>query len=580
MIVAEDKAQNRWRVRHESHRKHKQFVVVFTKRWVKRQDPNGACPELLSKKTFRTKKEARAYAIEKADLADRLAGSFDILKLSQQSQILGLASELVEYDTDAITLLQEALRICKLSLDPIESMTQGKALIQLAEDNSDKTIGFFMDRYFEDPGLQKAETKTEIISNLKHNFKALREHPVGILINPKKAREVIQPVLQAYCDRPDVTRLSALRTQQSRLRQLLSYIQKQIGIPTGGDLDEMTNLEKYSLNHDLLMPREDYALSAGEILVMMKWFFRAESWCPYYPILAALMGTRFKLFNELKWSHFGGKGRLANSTVKIPRDLLKTVRQGKTTRSATFKTSAIPNLENWLWYGLYVEISRGFKKHGNLNKAFIRTLSERRIREERNNCIREWRDYFECSKEVNGDFTWGDVAENGFRNSMISYGVLHEVVKKNVSLITNDYKSHAHYTDTNKPEADLESRILFEMTPMYLELVDLENKTVDERFLYATMEERKEMWVEEEDKYKKEAYKRILESHGEISWEEQKSNPTKHKDSITGHYEGLDNENREFWKNTTEDKLVYLQYHPAIPLKSWVDNQMGDRVEF
>ncbi|MDA7623772.1 hypothetical protein N8641_01080 [Akkermansiaceae bacterium] len=557
----------RFRIRYEPSRKSKQYLVVFTKRWADKQDPNTSSPELRSKKSFETLQSAKHYANQKADLTDRLAGNLDTLSVSKQSQLIGLATELAETDTDPIKLLQEALRISRLSLDPIQSITQGVDLITLAEDNADKTIGYFMDKFFADPEQNKAVTASEAVSNLKHNFSGLRDIPVGVLINPKKAREAIQPVLQEYCDRPAVKRESSLKHQRSRLRQLLKYIQNEVNIPTDSDLNQITDLKKYQLNHNLIMPKEDYALTAAEILVMLKWFLRPESFCPYYPILCGLMGSRYSLFIELEWEHFGGKGRHANSTIKIPRGLLKTVRQGKSKSSVSFKTSAIPNLEVWLWFALYTEYETKFKKHGSIQKSLVRTLASKKVRREREECLQEWKHFFECSTEGDDEYTWQNVCENGFRNAFISYGVIHPVVKENVSLIANDAKSHSHYIDKNKPESDLEARVLFEMTPMYLNLVDLKNKTVDTKYLYASLEEKQKMYHRESNLTKKEIYRRILESHGIFP-----NKTSIGSEIINWDPEGVEwfenatktvIEDNSFWENTTKDKMLYFLYDEA-----------------
>ena len=562
----------RFRIRYEPNRKSKQYLVVFTKRWADKQDPNTSSPELRSKKSFETLQSAKHYANQKADLTDRLAGNLDKLSLSQQSQLIGLATELAESDTDPIKLLQEALRISRLSLDPIQSITQGQDLITLAEDNSDKSIGYFMDKFFADPEQNKNVTASEAISNLKHNFTGLRDIPVGVLINPKKAREAIQPVLQEYCDRPAVKRESSLKHQRSRLRQLLKYIQKQVSIPTESDLNQITNLDNYELKHSLIIPKEDYALTAAEILVMLKWFFRPESFCPYYPILCGMMGSRYSLFIELEWKHFGGKGRQANSTIKIPRGLLKTFRQGKTKSSVSFKTSAIPNLEVWLWYALYIENKTEFKKHGSIQKSLVRTLASKKIRRAREQCLQEWKHFFECQSEEDDEYTWQNVCENGFRNAFFSYGVVHPVVKENVSLIANDAKSHSHYIDKNKAESDLEARVLFEMTPMYLNLVDLKNKTVDTKYLYASLDDKQKLYQQETDLAKKEIYRRILESHDIYPNEKSIGALIKKDDDgetgiIAKSFKRLIPDT-PFWQNTAGDKVLYFFYDVLFEGKS------------
>jgi hypothetical protein len=568
--------QNRFRIRHEANRTGNKYVVVFTKRWALKQDPSNTNPELRSKKTFKTKTEARKYGTEKADLADRLSGGFDKLRLSQQQQIIGLASELAERDTEPIELLQEALRISKLNLDPIRSLRHGGNVISLAEDHSDKTIGFFMDQFYDDPEINKLETASGIISNIKNNFHGLREVPISVLLDAELAQEHIQPILQEYCNRKNVKRKSSLNHQVRRLRQLLIFIQKKVKIPRESELNEITNLKKYNLEHNLISSKEDYALTAAEILVMIKWFFREKSFCPYYPILAGLMGVRFSLFTELKWQHFGGRGRKTNSTITIPRGIIKTVKLQQTNKRISFKTSAIPNLECWLWYALYREKLSGFKKHHNFKKDLVRTLSIPHISDARQECIKEWRHFFECEPESNDDYTWQNVAENGFRNAFITMGVRHDVVKKNVSHIADDRKSHDHYIDRNKPEADLEARVLFEMTPMYLELVDLENKTVDTDFLYANLSEKEDMWRKEPDAYKKEAYLRILESHNifpdPFSTYVLKDDLPLAVNEFKKHLQDM-NDDIEFWNNTTQDKLLYLTYYPSnsTTLKSWVD---------
>lgn len=267
------------------------------------------------------------------------------------------------------------------------------------------------------------------------------------------------------------------------------------------------------------------------------------------------------------------------------------MRQGKTKSSVSFKTSAIPNLEVWLWYALYIEHSTHFKKHGSIQKSLIRTLASKKVRRAREECLQEWKHFFECQAEDDDEYTWQNVCENGFRNAFISYGVIHPVVKENVSLIANDAKSHSHYIDKNKPEADLEARVLFEMTPMYLHLVDLKNKTVDTKYLYASLEEKQKLYHQESDLTKKEIYRRILESH----------NIFPNQASIGSHIMQRDQEGQEifgkafkrlipdtaFWENTSEDKMLYFIYGEVnadesveqYVLERISENEPGDKYE-
>lgn len=568
----------RYRIRHEANRKSKQYIVVFTKRWADTKDPNNGSPELRKKKSFSTLKEAKSWANHLSDQVDRSHGVIDSLPLSVQTQIIGLCSQLRESGYNPVELLQEALKTASTSVCPIDAITHGSTLVEVGEDFKDKKIGYFIDLYESDPKNSSSKKHRETMSNIKNNLSGLRDLEVGILVNVKKARQEIRPILQAYCERPDVKRLNSLILQRSRLRQVLNYIRtKTESFPTKTDIDDITDFDMLNLNHNLTEARDDYALAPEETLVLMKWFFREKSFCPYYPILAALMGSRYELFTELTWKHFGGRGKIARSTVKIPRDLLKTFRQGKATKTISFKISDIPNLEIWMWYALKVEKDLGFKRHGKLPQDSIRTISTKKIHAARQECLKEWKHCFECEVEEGEEFNWANACGNGFRNGFITFGNRHPVVRKNISNIANDSKSHDHYTDPDKSEAEEQAAVLFDMNPMYLNLVDLEKKTVDTKFLYANLETKQTLWKQEADLYKKEAYRRILESHGifpnprSFGAQIERNNKEQGKDLLEPVIRDQVKEN-EFWQNVSGDKMLYMIYSEEP--KDYVDRTL------
>ena len=502
----------RYRIRFEPNRKVKKYIVVFTKKWADTVDPAKGSPELRARKSFPTQTEGKHYGKTKSDQADRF-GQLANLSVSLQAQILGLAEDFTAAGGDPASLLTTAKKIKESGICPIFSMIEGSQLIEVAEGHINDTLGHWIEKYANDPRKQKNRTHSMAVSNLRH-YEGLGEIKLKHLQTEKKAYAVLTPVLQKYVDRPKVKRLKALQNMRNRLRQLFSYTNTHTQLPPKHVINSLSRLDSYKdLHHDLSRGKEDYSLSAAEILVMIKHFSQRESFCPTYPVIAALMGARTSMYTELSWLHMGGKGRLGDATVNIPRTLLKTVRQNKTSRGIKFLMKEIPNLSKWLWWCALLECVYGFKRHPLMKSDLLRTMKPQHIREERNKCLLNWKHFFECEVEDSDDYNWNNAAYNGFRNSFITFGVRHPVLRNNVSKIADDYKSHKHYVDQGTADTDLDARVLWEMNPFYLPLVDMDAKTVDTAFIYADLTEKKNLWAKEKNEDRKQVYRLILESH-------------------------------------------------------------------
>jgi hypothetical protein len=130
-----------------------------------------------------------------------------------------------------------------------------------------------------------------------------------------------------------------------------------------------------------------------------------------------------------------------------------------------------------------------------------------------NECISEYRDLFgfNVSQLKEGEtFCYGNLCPNGMRNSFFTLGLKHDEVSKSCNKIGNDYKSTARYNNTECPNPEEESKVLFSITPAYLGLVDLKKGTIDKEFLYTNDKDKEIMWELEGDPDKKVVYEKIL----------------------------------------------------------------------
>lgn len=536
------------------------------KRFADRVDPSNTNTTLRKSRSFATKTEAKAWGERVADQAEAL-GRIEI-PLNMQIQILGIASQLQEAGGDPISLLMNATKIQKYGIDPIKALDEGANLVEVAEDHLEDTLGDWIESYANDQNQKKKSTHCQAVSNLRSTYVGLGEIKLKSFCNNKTAIEALTPVLQAYVDKDKVKRIESLQNLRARLRQLLKHTQRKTRIPKEPVLKHVTNLANYTeLKHDLDEPKEDYALSAAEILVLIKHFSTEEHFCPSYPVVSALMGSRFSLYRELSWEMFGGIGRRGDSTVSIPKKLLKTVKQKKTNRGIQFKVSQIPNLEIWLWWCLYLEHRLEIKRDPRLPKESLRTMSEKKIRISRNKCLTDWEEFFEAPIEEFDEFSWGNAVLNGFRNSFITFGLKHPVVSKSCSKIANDWKSHQHYEDLGKAEPELEGKILFEINPTFLSLVDLEKKEVDTEFLYGNKRDRLKIIAQMPDDHKRLEYQSIMDS-----LEIQTGNdpdPFPDKDTEP---EALEDEllmrpldlNEKFFANVIHNKLFWIGWYEEI----------------
>ena len=292
---------------------------------------------------------------------------------------------------------------------------------------------------------------------------------------------------------------------RSRIRQILKYIQPTTKVPTDVVLNRLTKLDTYKLKHNLKGYKPDYALRTSEFLLLIKFFSQERYLEPLYPIICGLMGARRQLFQEMRWDFID----LEKNEINIPTEITKLGRQGTADKPIAFTIGTIPNLRSWLMWGLQL-----LEKHER-KRDLVRIKSRETNGENSNLVLNTYKHLFKCEAQEGDDFNWENCAHNSYRNSFMTYALSHEAFTQlDVSVISNDFKSHKSYISSGVASRNKEAQMFFSITPAYLGLVDLENGTIDTEFLYETKEGKEVMWELEQDPDRKEIYKLILQDIG------------------------------------------------------------------
>lgn len=505
--VDEEKPLKRWKIVFETDGRKSPYMIRFRPKWRNTLDKTKH-PEIwgaYSPKSFRTK----TAAIEKAKAimaAIDQFGSSVTLDSARQANIIRHANELETLGFSPEDILSVAVDTARKGLCASQAIKHGRTIIESSDDYTEYRFKDFIDEFEKHPNAKANRTHKQTIRDLRNQLVGLGDLQFKILHNPRKAIEELRPIFKAYIERDKVAKLSALNTQFSRLRQLLTFMRNKALFPTEDLINLLGHPDVYDLDTTSLeSPAENYAFRSSEVLLLIKFFSQIDTLEPFYPIICGIMGQRRELYQEFKYEFLD----FEDKSVLLPREYLKPHRQGAIQNSVNFMMSEIPNLYDWLKYARDLQAKHGKPR---LN-SFVHLHNREKIGAWANECLREYGRHFFCKKDANDNLKWGDIAKNGFRSSFISFGDNHTFVKPNVSAIAADKANHDSYVDPSIKDISKESRTFFSMNPTYLELVDLEKNTIDMGFLYADIERKKQMLNETPNKETREIYERIIKSH-------------------------------------------------------------------
>ena len=477
MLVTDDKLR-RYRVKYEDQRPNKQFVLSFYKKWRDSIDPTGSYKELKKRSTFKTKTEATARAEEIIESITSLGTSAVNVSTDERTQLIALANQLKSLNYNAASILASSIETAKAGFNPQEALDDGLDIAVTLKDYSDYKLQHFIDLYADDYLEQQKKQHSAVVRDLNNQLTGLGDIPVKTFMSLDKSREAIKPILQAYCDKPTTKRFSSLQVMRSRVRQILKYIQPITKVPTKEVLNQLTVLGDYKLKHRLKAYKPDYAFRASEFLLLIKFFSQEKYLEPLYPIVCGLMGARRQLFQELKWEHID----LDSNEITIPTEITKLGRQGQTDKPIAYTIDTIPNLRSWLEWGLELQ------ENHNKKRDLLRLKSRETIGTNSNIALDKYKHLFKCKPQEGDDFNWENVAHNAFRNSFMTYALSHPAFTQlDVSVISNDFKSHKSYISSGVASRNKEAKLFFSITPEYLGLVDLDNGTIDTEFLYSPL---------------------------------------------------------------------------------------------
>ncbi len=477
-MVVHDDDLKRYRVKEERHRLRKPFVLSFYKRWSDSVDPTGSFKELKTRSTHESKDKAIARAEEIIHSLTSLGTSSVNVSPDERTQLISLANQLKTLGYNAANILASSIETAKAGFNPQKALDAGLDIAVTLKDYSDYKLQHFIDLYATDYLEKQKRQHPAVVRDLNNQLKGLGEVPVKTFMSLEKSREALKPILQAYCDKPTTKRLSSLQVMRARIRQILKYIQPITKVPTEEVLNQITILKHYKLNHNLKAFKPDYAFRTSEFLLLIKFFSQKRYLDPLYPIVCGLMGARRQLFEELTWEHID----LENNEITIPTEITKLGRQGQTDKPIAYTIDTIPNLQAWLLWGL--DLHNGHKQERDL----LRLKSRETIQDNCNIALTKYRHLFKCKAQEGDDFNWGNVAHNAFRNSFMTYSLSHSAFTQlDVSVISNDFKSHKSYISSGVANRKKEAKLFFSITPAYLDLVDLDNGTIDTEFLYSPL---------------------------------------------------------------------------------------------
>jgi hypothetical protein len=477
MRVHDDKLK-RFRVKYEKQRPNKPFLLSFFKKWRDSLDPTGSFKELKTRSTHKTKAAAIARAEEIIESITSLGTSAVNVSTDERTQLIALANQLKSLNYNAASILASSIETAKAGFNPQEALDDGLDIAVTLKDYSDYKLQHFIDLYADDYLEKEKRQHPAVLRDLNNQLTGLGAIPVKTFMSLDKSREALKPILQAYCDKSTTKRFSSLQVMRSRIRQILKYIQPITKVPTKEVLNQLTVLGDYKLKHRLKAYKPDYAFRASEFLLLIKFFSQEKYLEPLYPIVCGLMGARRQLFQELKWEHID----LDSNEITIPTEITKLGRQGQTTKPIAYTIDTIPNLRSWLLWGLELQ-----DEH-NKKRDLLRLKSRETIGTNSNIALVKYKHLFKCKPQEGDDFNWENVAHNAFRNSFMTYSLSHPAFTQlDVSVISNDFKSHKSYISSGVASRTKEAQLFFSITPSYLGLVDLDNGTIDTDFLYSPL---------------------------------------------------------------------------------------------
>lgn len=507
-----------YKIRHDTSEKaeKRSYQLQFFEGYRSKIDPKGLVKSLRSRKTYASIAKCHAAAKDIIDSVNVDGISIASVDTHQRNQLINLTLQLKDLGIDAAQLLYDSLSMKKLGVDPVEALATGKKLVTTAKNYDGKTLADYIDLYDNDPIRKKLATHRSIVSTLR-SLEHLAEIKIETLVSEELTIKALTKVYQKYCDKPTIGKTSALHTQRRRVSQLLSFVQKKTFLPTKVVKQEICDIRNYTLDEDLDPEKPIYSFTAGEVLILLKFFSKKESFDPIWIIASVFIGARQQMVEELLFEHLYPTDRHESWTIRIPHQLTKLGKQRRLNQDIVFLVDAIPNLKSWLLWA--EELYKPNLPSRKETLPFIKK-SWRRW-ELMNECISEYRDLFgfKVSQLKEGEtFCYGNLCPNAMRNSFFTLGLKHDEVSKSCNKIGNDYKSTARYNNTECPNPEEEAQILFSMTPAYLGLVDLEKGTVDKNFIEAPLDRQKELYRASEDNKKREIYKDII-TEQEPNWQ-------------------------------------------------------------
>jgi len=508
------KGERIYKIRYDPSEKSKirPYQLQFYAKYRSRVDPQGLVKALASRKTYASIDDCHASA---KDIIDRLVqdgASITSIDSYQRTRLLNLTLQLRQEGIDAEQLLYDSITMKKMGLDPIKALQTGKTLVTKAKNYDGKTLGDYIALYKKDPLKKKLATFQNIITTLQ-GLDHLSEIKIETLISKEKTIEALTKVYQTYTSKPTITKRSSLDAQRRRVSQLLQYTNQKTNLPTQEVKDSVCSIDSYQ-EVDLYEGLEDgnpiVSFSAIQVLVLLKFFSRDETFDPIWIITSILMGQRQATIPELKWKNICPNPDNDDKSwdIRIPKELTKLGRQKRLTQDLVFSVDSIPNLRQWLNWGrsLYKEAPKPEETIPAIKKHYLRWQLM-------NNCITDFQDLFNFNEDIlkkGASFSWGNLCKNGMRNTYFTMGLEHPEVSKYCCKIGNDYKSIDKYQDTERTDADKQAKLLFSIIPAHLSLVDLDKGVVYKEFLEATKEERQAILYGTKEGSERDAYEAVM----------------------------------------------------------------------
>jgi len=502
-VVHED-PKRRFKLREDPRTPKRPYQLSFFAKWVSEVDPARCIPDLKRRLTFKTITDGKKKALSIIQNITADGASLSSFGELERSQLLNLASQLKEAGENSSKILQESLNIAKKDLCPIKSLKVGSSVVEKSENFIGKTFGYFIDLFEKDPVEAKNKTHSATISNLR-SLEHLSEIKFETLYSTEKTLKQLKQVFQAYSDRPDVKRMHSLHHCRRKVRQLLTFIQTTTYLPTEDTLSIVANFKKLRLDIDLLPQRPIYALRASELLLLIKYLSRTESFEPCLPIICGWMGQRVDMFPEFTWEMVLSSNNKGEDLVTIPWELTKLGKQKRHTQDIVFSHKQIPNFSQWISYCKNLWIKSGRKPKGKLANFELHARGRHL-----NRCIEKYQHLFDFKVEPEDTLRWDNVCKNSFRNCFFSMALKHPKIGDEACRIGNDYKNTDRYIDTTITNRSSEAEALYSMTPDFLDLVDLDKGVIDTEFINTDNKDREIMCEIEEDPKKKQIYERCL----------------------------------------------------------------------